>query len=277
MDLQPSEFSNYPRANDRSLAIDTAPPGVYYSYIGEAFKLIFANPLVYIVGTLVSWIISYVGQILFTMILLIPIGLITPRSDAFAATNVFAVIGALVATLLPAILSTQLFFGFSICAIEDKNGGRASFSTLFKGFNNFLSTAVSIVLITFFAYLVVGLLAFTAYLLLGSATYTTTGIEFVLVALVGFLIALPLCCRLVFAPLLCSFDGRGAIDGLKDSWRITKGKASSLGLLLIVSSVVAASGVIGLGVCVLITASVLPIVLGLHYRDYRTLLSSEAR
>lgn len=236
----PRPGSNYPRGN---FAKPVDPPGYYLEYIGNAFNMIWAKKDVFILGTLVIGLLYY-G---FSFLESIAVSMIVYGTPLAQPTEIdskyFVYLGlSMILTGLGIGIYYGCVNGFAAAAIEYMDTGNTSFNTLFSGFKNFAQLML-VGFIIYFATLI-------GYCLLIIPGVYLTGI-------------------FAMAPLICSFENRTAVDSIKESMRRTKEFAWGLFAVVLVSVIVSALGFLGCCIGIVFTAAVMPIVLGMHYRNFR--------
>lgn len=241
-------MSNYPRGDggNANYAIPTRGPGIYFDYIGTAWKMITKNPSVYIVGGLVILIAMMAVQVPFQIITnmmggnSVNIDAQTGNVTRAPSLMLFPVTFAL--SLIGGAINTALMTGMSLAAIEEADTGTTKFETLFSGFKNF------------------------GNLIIGSILYSiAVGIGFVFCILPG----IYLCGALALSMLIIIHEGVNGVDALKASYERMKPYAFSMVGLVIVAGICSMIGVIACGIGVVVTWPIYSIVLGLTYRDFR--------
>ncbi len=241
-------MSNYPRgdAGNANYAMPTRGPGVYFDYIGIAWKMITKNPSVYIVGGIVILIAAMAVQIPIQLVSAM-LGGSNIKVDANTGTTtgpnmmMFPITFAL--GLVGGAVIQALVSGMSLAAIEEADTGSTKFETLFSGFKNFGN-------------LFVGSLLYTLAIYAGTILCIIPGLY-----LAG---------ALALTLLIIIKEGTSGVDGFKASFARLKPYAFSMFGLIFVASICSALGLIACGVGVIVTWPIYSIVLGLTYRDFRS-------
>lgn len=248
METPPSNFSQYPRGQQPfGTGQPYRTPGVYFDYISTAFRMIFKNPTVYILGTFVVLSVFYA--------LTIPMSFLSNYISYGSAMNpkftsveemyggMFKSIGvSAVLNLIPGTLFYMALAGISICAIEESDQGSTSFNSVFKGFRNFGSTFVCCLLM-----------------------YIAMTLGMYLFCIPFFFLGGLFC----FVPIISATEGLGVGASFSKGIDMVKPYLLPLTGLYFVSTLVSGLGVLVCCVGVFATMPVLYIVIGLHYRDFR--------
>jgi uncharacterized membrane protein len=247
--METPPMSNYPRGDggNANYAMPTRGPGVYFDYIGIAWKMITKNPSVYIVGGIVMLIAAVAVQIP-AQVLSMAMGgskvSIDPTTGATSGGPSLALIPlTLVLSLVSSAVTTALMTGMSLAAIEEADTGSTRFETLFSGFKNFGNLFVGSILYTIAIYI---------------------GMLFCLVP------GIYLSGALSLSLLIIIKEGLNGVDGLKASMERMKPYAFSMFGLLLVSLICSLLGAIACGIGLLVTWPIYSIVIGLTYRDFRS-------
>jgi uncharacterized membrane protein len=241
-------MSNYPRgdAGNANYAMPTRGPGVYFDYIGIAWKMITKNPSVYIVGGIVMLIAAVAVQLPAQVVSMIMGGskvTVDPTTGATSGGPSLALIPVtLVLSLVSTAVTTALMAGMSLAAIEEADTGSTRFETLFSGFKNFGNLLVGSILYTLAIYI---------------------GMLFCLVPGIYLSGALSLTLLIIIK------EGVSGVDGLKASMERMKPYAFSMFGLTLVSTICSGLGAIACGIGLLVTWPIYSIVVGLTYRDFR--------
>lgn len=241
-------MSNYPRGGggNANFATPTRGPGIYFDYIGMAWKMILKNPSVYIVGGIVMLIAAAVVQAPSQIISVMAGGTnvkVDPVTGVASGGPSLALLPfTLVLSLVSGAITTALMTGMSLAAIEDADTGTTKFETLFSGFKNF------------------------GNLIIGSILYT-------LAIYVGFLLCIVpgiyLTGALSLTLLIIIKEGANGVDGLKLSMERMKPYAFGMFGLALVAGICSALGLLACGFGLVVTWPIYSIVLGLTYRDFR--------
>ncbi len=238
----PPNYSNYPRGEQGNHAIPTRGPGVYFDYINQAFTMMKAEPTVFVLGSLAIFVLTMLVQAPFQVInqVMMP----QASKDPEAAMGMLAIllpISAIEGILLGG-LQWALYTGISLATIEYADTGSTKFETLFSGFKNF------------------------GQLLLASILYS-------IALMVGFV-----CCivpmfyligALAFTQLIVIKEHIPAIPAMKRSYALLKPFAWSMAGLIIVTGLLNIVGFLACCVGLLVTMPIMYMVVGLAYRDFR--------
>lgn len=241
-------MSNYPRGDggNANYAMPTRGPGIYFDYIGIAWKMITKNPSVYIVGGIVMLIAAFAVQMPAQILSAVMGGTkvsVDPTTGATSGGPSLALIPVtLVLSLISSAVTTALMTGMSLAAIEEADSGSTRFETLFSGFKNFGN-------------LIVGSILYTIAIYIGMIFCIVPGLY--------------LSGALSLTLLIIIKEGLNGVDGLKASMERMKPYAFSMFGLILVSAICSALGAIACGIGLIVTWPIYSIVIGLTYRDFR--------
>ena len=249
--METPPMSNYPRGGGPggggNYAMPTRGPGVYFDYIGIAWRMLTKNPSVYIVGGLVIFVaimavnipVSIIGQALggngYKM---------DPQTGRMTGPNIGSLPITMVLNLIAGAINTALMTGIALAAIEEADTGQTKFETLFSGFKNF-------------GQLLVGSILYSLAVTLGMVLCIVPGLY-----LAG---------ALSLTTLIIILEGVAGVDALKLSYTRMKPYAFSMLGLVIVAAIVSSLGLIACCIGVVVTWPLYYIVIGLTYRDFRSL------
>lgn len=215
---------------------------MYFDYINQAFTMMKAEPTVFVLGSLAIFVLTMLVQAPFQVInqVMMP----QASKDPEAAMGMLAIllpISAIEGILLGG-LQWALYTGISLATIEYADTGSTKFETLFSGFKNF------------------------GQLLLASILYS-------IALMVGFV-----CCivpmfyligALAFTQLIVIKEHIPAIPAMKRSYALLKPFAWSMAGLIIVTGLLNIVGFLACCVGLLVTMPIMYMVVGLAYRDFR--------
>ena len=148
--LQPdsSGFSNYPRnsyggGGDPSYNPNQRPPGIYFDFIGIAWKLVQQNLGTWVIAVLLSYAIGYAASVPFSLLanLLVNGSLASPRQPTLT------LLGAQLAlSLIPSMAVQVVHTGLLYMGVKQARGQVIEIGDLFFGFRRFGSLAISALL-----------------------------------------------------------------------------------------------------------------------------------
>lgn len=242
MDIPPNPESNYPRQGfTGQTGAPTRPPGAYLDYISDAFNIVKSNAGVYVVGTLLIIVASWVIQFGFSLIISLVMGTSMSNGQPTGA-NIGATLLLMLIMIVPNAIVQMLIYGLSAAAVEQLDTGATSLNTVFGVLKN-------------------GVNLFLTLLLMTMAIYA----GFLLCIIPGFFVA----GALWMAPSFCIQENLGPIDALKKSWDVSKPRAFPLFGVMFVCGLVNIIGLIACGVGLLWTIPIIYVVQAMHYRDHR--------
>lgn len=243
METPPPQYANYPRPGGGPTTGGEFPhrgPGVYFEQIGEAFKLMFKNPKVYLggggiaLGLLIIW---YVGFIV-GMVLLTPKS--SSRSDD--PSVVFGMLGVIYGSELIMIWFINIICcGMIACTVEDLSGKTSSFHTLFSGFRRFTSLSVTTLLSSILIFI-------------GSIFCLAPG--FYVAGVLG------------LAPAITLIEKLGPIEAMQKSYELLKPFGWMLALMMFVVYMIVGAGSMFCGIGLVFTLPIFYIMIGFQYRDF---------
>jgi uncharacterized membrane protein len=238
----PPQYAQYPRpGSGPGVGGGEFPhrgPGVYFEHIGEAFKLIFRNPKVYlgsggiILGMLAIWYVVYLVGFFMVM----PKESRSQDPSGFLAYMGVTYLGLLLMMWFLGVASS----GITACAIEDANGGHSTFATLKTVFRRFW--AISLVT------LITGLLSTVGFMLCFFPGLYVAGL-------------------LSLAPAICLKEGLGPIESIQKSYEVIRPHGLMMAVLFLVVIIIMYAGSM-CGIGTLFTWPLYYVMGGLLYRDF---------
>jgi len=167
---------------------------------------------------IIYWCISWVGSIFGSIFSFIP----AAGGDAFVTFMVTSVFFQLAYNIL---LVFPLAYGLSFAYLKAARDDRLEVKDMFEAFHNYWNAVLNFLLV--FLIVVVG---------------------FILLVVPGFVFA----CKLAFTPYLVVDRKMGAIEAIKESWRLTDGHAWKVFLIGLLAIPIAIAGFICFGVGIII-------------------------
>lgn len=239
----PPQYAQYPRPGSGPGSGGEFPhrgPGVYFEQIGEAFKLMFRNPKVYLGGGGIALGLFAVWY----LVMVVGVLLMSPKGNSrMEDPSAFLSLMGLVygSELIVIWLVNIVCAGMIACAVEDLSGKTSSFSTLFSGFRRFTSLTVT----TFLCSLL---------------TFVGTIFCFVPGLYVAGVLAL--------APAITLIERLGPIESMQKSFELLKPFGWMMALMMFVLYMIVGAGSMLCGIGLLFTLPVFYIMSGFHYRDF---------
>lgn len=248
----PPDFSQYPRPNlgggFGSGGRGYRGPGIYFDFIGDAWKMVQKNMGVYVVGTLIYLVLNQIINLPFqamanTLMYGNPLGAgVGAKPGDLPHINFAMIPVAILIYLIPTAIISVIALGITLCGLEEADTGSTSLNTMFSGFKNFLNVALT-------------------SLLYIAAIYAAT----LLCIVPGFYVA----GAFAFAPIIAAKEGLGPVQSMQRSYEYLKPHAWNYFGFLFVSGLVACLGLFACCVGVLWSLPIYMIGLALHYREFR--------
>ena len=247
----PPDYSQYPRPNQfggigSGSGRPYRGPGIYFDFLNDAWNMVMKNMGVYVVGTLLVFIITQVVNIPFSLLNNVILGQnpFDPGSRRNSMPNFsYASVPLLMlSSLIPMAVGQVLNAGISLAALEEADTGMTTLNTIFSGFRYFVNVAVTSVLYILAIYI---------------------GIIFCFIP--GIYIA----GAFAFAPIIAAKEGLGPIQSMQRSYEMLKPFAWANFGFLFVASLINIIGIIACCVGMLWTIPIMYIGIALHYREFR--------
>ncbi len=239
---QNSEFSNYPRGNFVPNG-PGRPPGVYFDYIGEAWKIVNSDMGTWVVATLIMFGVTYgVNMVISIFNNLLMYGSLSLVSSRGAnGLSIAGLIGAVLLSFAGGMLTYPIQAGLMMMGVRRVRGYAVSPTDLFAGYKG-------------------GWRLILAYTLAS----IITGIGTLLFLIPGFY-ALGV---LAFVPLLVLDRNASVIDSLTISYEALKREAWSMFGFMFLLGIVVMLGFCACGVGALFSYPVFILALALTYNNY---------
>ena len=243
METPPPNYANYPRPGSGGGVGGEYPhrgPGVYFEQIGDAFRLMFKNPKVYMGA---GGIVFAIG-VLWYIALIVGMFVMMPKGNAASEDpSAFLAFMGLVygSEFVVFLLANIVCAGITVCCLEDLTKGSTDFATVFSAFKRFIPLTVT----TFLCML----LTFVGYCLCLAP---------------GFYVAGVLC----LAPTISVVEKLGPIDSMRRSYEVMQKHGWLMGLMIFVMYILVCAGSMACGVGLVITVPLFYVMTGFHYRDF---------
>ena len=238
----PSGYSPYPRDNYGGSDPyggnpNQRPPGVYFDYIGIAWRLIQPNLGTWVLATLLMFVVTWAINL--------PVSFLNLFLNQGSPRNVANPFGSLVITLplsfIAGVVGQVVYGGYIMMGVKQARNERIEIADLFVGFRS-------------------------AGAIIGASFLTTLSIYLGIILLIIpglFLVGL-----YAFVPLLIIDRKMGAIQALQECYDNLRSYAFSIFGLLFVTGLVVGLGVFACCVGLLFTVPLQAVVVGLTYNNF---------